>query len=102
MVSLIIAVMMWCWDPVESASGYRIYWSVSPVEWSEFVEVTAEQAGCAGTEEECCDQGWTPVEALPNQIVYYIVTAYNEAGEGPTGHEPPPAPENVTRVLEVP
>ena len=74
----------WCWDESEGAEGYRLYWSNVPIAWSGCNTIEYNTTSCIAG--RCCpglfDEGWNV------GLVYYIVTAYNAAGESITEHGP--------------
>jgi len=82
---VILATMFWCWDPVSGATGYRVYWSTDPTSWSACnrTEISAVNACQPGDPMVCCDNG----EPLPDgDVIYFVVTAFNGAGESETDH----------------
>ena len=74
----------WCWSESAGAEGYRFYWSNVPNTWTSCNHTDHDTSICV--EGRCCpgdfDEGWNV------DIVYYVVTAYNAAGESSTEHGP--------------
>ncbi len=81
----LIAGSTWSWDPATGADGYRLYWSfVHPCcIWDRTYSVDV------GPDTFYDD---FPIEHLttpqPGVITYWVVTAYNSAGESSTEHGP--------------
>ena len=92
MIALLLfaaAAPYWCWDAVAEVDGYNVYWHEVIGEW--------ELAEMASTWDTCLfDISRDP---LPGELIYYVVTSYNEYGESPTEHDGEPAP--VATAVEV-
>lgn len=75
---------VWSWDKVPNTDGYRIYWSDSPSgPWS--------QCQSAVVLEEDCPEGDRCEINIPEpegDMVFFVVTALNTAGESTTQHGP--------------
>jgi len=86
-----------CWTEVEGQGvlGYRGYFSTYPVCWDEdYVIEFSTYESCelySDTPGVCCDGGLTPMgqdQPLPGNLIFFIITAYNAAGESITEHGP--------------
>jgi hypothetical protein len=67
-----------CWSASARATGYRLYWSTIPDTWP--VERMVD------TSDLCVDDHAR--DPYPGECLYYVVTAYNSAGESETEHGP--------------
>ena len=74
---------LWEWDTVPSADGYYLRWSFYPDLWPECQRLTIN---AAAINDDNLD-AMVPLNR-PGFVVYYVVTAYNAAGESSTGHGP--------------
>lgn len=77
-----LATQTWAWSPVAGATSYRLYWGASGQSWcgTHYIEFSASV--CDAT--EC--QGDVPMPSF--SPAFFVVTAVNAAGEGPTEHGP--------------
>jgi hypothetical protein len=52
------------------------------------VEVSTTQACMefSNTPGVCCDGGLTPLDPLPGELIFFVITAFNEYGESSTEH----------------
>lgn len=75
----------WVWSESEGATGYRFYWSINHSNWHDCDRVEYPATICTGG--TCYpgefDEGWNEVP-----LVFYVVTAFNAAGESTTEHGP--------------
>jgi hypothetical protein len=69
----------WVWDPVPTATGYRLYWSNAvPGAYPPWTT-------CQMIETTLTETTFDPPAPPPNEIVFIIVTAFNAVGESGTG-----------------
>lgn len=85
-----LLTQQWNWNAVDTATSYRIYWSDLATRWCtqnrlEFAAIyfCGVVAGCDDDNSCCAD-----VEQPPYSPAYFIITAVNANGEGPTEHGP--------------
>ena len=86
LVYAVCLMSIWCWDDVGPvADGYRFYWGYTGAVWLSVNRVEVDSY-FACTDGECCvdfDEA-----SVPDDLVFFVVTAFNEFGESPTEHGP--------------
>lgn len=77
-----LATQTWSWQPVATATSYRVYWSALGTSWCAASRVEYPASVCTPT--EC--QGEDTGPSIP--ITFILVTAVNQYGESATEHGP--------------
>lgn len=73
----------WCWTVSAGADGYRLYWSNVPQVWAACNATDYPSSVCV--DDRCCSTDFVDGSG---DLLFYVVTAYNVAGESSTEHGP--------------
>lgn len=85
-----LATQQWNWNAVDTATSYRIYWSDLATRWCTQNRMEFDSFYFCGTAVGCEDNNSCCADVPEPQypLAFFIITAVNAAGEGPTEHGP--------------